>query len=37
MTLLEEWRNKAYGDGTTVKEKAKLWKDYFAKERTDPS
>ena len=33
MTLLEQWRDMAYGEGTTVKQKAKLWKDYFAKEQ----
>ena len=34
MSLLEQWRDVAYGDGTTAKEKAKLWKDYFAKEKS---
>lgn len=33
MTLLEQWRDMAYGEGTTPKQKAKLWKDYFAKEQ----
>jgi len=32
-TLLETWRDEAYGDGTNTKERAKLWKDYFAKEK----
>ena len=34
MTLLEQWRNDAYGDETTPKQKAKLWKDYFEKEKS---
>ncbi len=33
MTLLEDWRVRAYGQGTTEKEKEKLWKDYFAVEK----
>lgn len=32
-TLLEIWRDKAYGDGVNTKERAKLWKDYFEKEK----
>jgi len=32
-TLLEIWRETAYGDGTNTKERVKLWKDYFAKEK----
>jgi len=32
-TLLEVWRETAYGDGTNTKERTKLWKDYFAKEK----
>jgi len=32
-TLLETWRDEAYGDGTNTKERVKLWKDYFAKEK----
>ena len=34
MSLFEDWRNAAYGDGTDAKNKAKLWKDYFAKEKS---
>lgn len=35
MTLLETWRDKAYGETTlSVKDRAKLWKDYFAKEKS---
>lgn len=33
MTLFEQWRDAAYGEGTTAKQKAKLWKDYFDKEK----
>lgn len=33
MTLLENWRNAAYGDATNDKEKEKLWKDYFLTEK----
>ena len=33
MTLLEDWRKKAYGDGTDDKQKEELWKDYFAVEK----
>lgn len=33
MTLLENWRTKAYGDGTNEKEKEALWKDYFLTEK----
>ena len=29
MTLLENWRNKAYGEGTDDKQKEELWKRYF--------
>lgn len=32
-TLLEKWRDEAYGDGTNTKERVQLWKDYFAKEK----
>ena len=34
MTLLETWRDKAYGEALTVKERTKLWKDYFSKEQS---
>lgn len=34
MTLLETWRDKAYGETLSVKDRAKLWKDYFAKEKS---
>ena len=33
MTLLENWRNKAYGEGTDNQQKDALWKDYFAVEK----
>ena len=33
MTLLEEWRSKAYGEGTDNKQKTELWKDYFSVEK----
>lgn len=33
MTLLEQWRTKAYGDGTNEQEKEILWKDYFLTEK----
>ena len=33
MTLLENWRNKAYGEGTDNQQKEALWKDYFAVEK----
>ncbi len=33
MTLLENWRVKAYGDGTNDKEKEALWRDYFQTEK----
>lgn len=33
MTLLENWRNLAYGDGLNDKEKEKLWSGYFAIEK----
>ena len=33
MTLLEQWRSMAYGEETTPKQKQKLWKDYFEKEK----
>ena len=33
MTLLENWRNLAYGEGTDDKEKEALWKDYFLVEK----
>ena len=33
MSLLENWRVKAYGDGTDAKQKEELWRDYFAVEK----
>lgn len=33
MTLLETWRNIAYGNETTDQQKEALWKDYFVKEK----
>ena len=33
MTLLENWRSKAYGEGTDNQQKEALWKDYFAVEK----
>ena len=33
MTLLENWRNLAYGEGTNDKEKEILWKNYFGVEK----
>ena len=33
MSLLENWRVKAYGDGTNDQEKAALWKNYFQIEK----
>ena len=33
MTLLENWRTKAYGDGTDNQQKEALWKDYFVVEK----
>ena len=33
MTLLENWRNKAYGEGTNDKQKDELWKRYFLVEK----
>ena len=33
MTLLENWRNKAYGEGTNDKQKEELWKRYFLIEK----
>ena len=33
MTLLENWRAKAYGDGTDNQQKEALWKDYFVVEK----
>ena len=33
MTLLENWRNKAYGDATDNKQKEELWKNYFIVEK----
>ena len=33
MTLLENWRNKAYGEGTDDKQKEELWKRYFLIEK----
>ena len=33
MTLLENWRNKAYGDATDNKQKEEIWKNYFLVEK----
>ncbi len=33
MSLLENWRVKAYGNGTGDKEKEELWKAYFVTEK----
>ena len=33
MTLLENWRVRAYGDGTNEQQKEALWKQYFAVEK----
>ncbi len=33
MTLLENWRVKAYGDGTNEQQKEVLWKEYFIVEK----
>lgn len=33
MTILETWRNLAYGDGLDDKAKEKLWSDYFVVEK----
>jgi hypothetical protein len=33
MSLLEDWRVKAYGDGTDDKQKEELWKNYFTVEK----
>ena len=33
MTLLEPWRNKAYGDATNDKQKEEIWKNYFLVEK----
>ena len=33
MTLLEQWRNKAYGDQLDKKAQEKLWTDYFLVEK----
>ena len=33
MSLLENWRDKAYGDGTNDQEKEALWKNYFQIEK----
>ena len=33
MSLLENWRVKAYGDGTNDQEKVALWKNYFQIEK----
>jgi hypothetical protein len=33
MTLLENWRNLAYGDELDKKSAAKLWEDYFRTEK----
>ena len=29
MTLLENWRNKAYGDATDDRQKEEIWKNSF--------
>ena len=33
MTLLENWRNKAYGDATDDRQKEEIWKNYFIVEK----
>ncbi len=33
MSLLEDWRNVAYGNELTAKQQDKLWSDYFAMEK----
>ncbi|MDO4438856.1 MAG: SEC-C metal-binding domain-containing protein [Eubacteriales bacterium] len=33
MTLLETWRNRAYGDGLDNNTQEKLWQDYFITEK----
>lgn len=33
MSLLENWRNRAYGEGTDRKQKEELWKKYFLIEK----
>ena len=33
MTLLENWRSLAYGDGTDDQAKERLWKEYFVVEK----
>ena len=33
MTLLENWRNKAYGDATDNQQKEEIWKNYFIVEK----
>ena len=33
MTLLENWRSLAYGDGLNDKERERLWSGYFAIEK----
>ncbi len=33
MTLLENWRNKAYGDATDDRQKEEIWKNYFLVEK----
>lgn len=33
MSLLENWRNRAYGEGTDDKQKEELWKKYFLIEK----
>lgn len=33
MTLLENWRNKAYGDATDNEQKEEIWKNYFLVEK----
>ncbi|MBR0172451.1 MAG: SEC-C domain-containing protein [Lachnospiraceae bacterium] len=33
MALLDEWRDRAYGQGTDAGTQKKLWEEYFAKEK----
>ena len=33
MTLLEQWRNKAYGDVLDARQRDQLWNTYFAIEK----
>ena len=34
MALLDDWRERAYGQGTDAGTQKKLWEEYFAKEKT---